>query len=189
MAEALNDAPERSLDQSKRATVSRGRVAVIAGAIGIGIGMIVSTIAAKPVPRLLWNASASAPIGLYLVLPGAPLEIGDMVIAEPPAAIKLLAASRHYLPSSVPLVKRVAALAGARVCARGASILIDGRLGAKRLAADPHGRVLPWWQGCRQLQPGEALLLNAPANSFDGRYFGPVGAGAIVGKAVPLWLR
>ena len=60
---------------------------------------------------------------------------------------------------------------------------------ARRLATDPHGRPLPWWRGCRRLAAGETLLLNTPANSFDGRYFGPVGKQAIVGKAVQLWLR
>ena len=93
------------------------------------------------------------------------------------------------MPTNVPLVKHVAAIEGARVCAIGPAILINGRILAHRLAADPHGRLLPWWQGCRRLVAGETLLLNKPANSFDGRYFGPVGAGAIVGKAVPLWLR
>ncbi|WP_174280683.1 S26 family signal peptidase [Sphingomonas bacterium] len=160
-----------------------------AGPLGLGVGLILGSIDAPPAPRLLWNASASAPIGLYAVQPGARLRVGEMAVAVPPAAARMLAARRHYAPANVPLVKRVAAIEGASVCAIGAAILIDGRVVARRFPADPQGRALPWWHGCRRLATGETLLLNTPANSFDGRYFGPVGRQAIVGKAVPLWLR
>jgi conjugative transfer signal peptidase TraF len=173
----------------RRGRLTFRQLSVWAGAIGFGAGLILSSIAAPPAPRLVWNASASAPLGLYRVVAGDRLRIGDMVVAEPPQPIRMLAAQRHYIPANVPLVKRVAAVAGAHICAVGATIFVDGRVAAQRLATDPHGRQLPWWHGCQQLGPGESLLLNARPNSFDGRYFGPVGAAAIVGKAVPLWLR
>ena len=48
---------------------------------------------------------------------------------------------------------------------------------------------MPWWRGCRRLKRHEYLLLNDAPRSFDSRYFGPVNASAIIGKAVPLWLR
>lgn len=38
-----------------------------------------------PAPRLVWNATASAPIGLYGVLPGVAPARGEMVIACPRA--------------------------------------------------------------------------------------------------------
>lgn len=34
-------------------------------------------------PRLVWNASASAPIGLYDLAPPHPLTVGDLVAALP----------------------------------------------------------------------------------------------------------
>ncbi len=38
------------------------------------------------------------------------------------------------------------------------------------------------------LQPGEVFLMNPTApDSLDGRYFGPLPASSIVGRAVPLW--
>jgi type IV secretory pathway protease TraF len=60
-----------------------------------------------PAPRLLWNASASAPIGLYRVEPDS---AGSRRLGHRMAATQRspLAASRHYLPTGVPLVKRVA---------------------------------------------------------------------------------
>lgn len=112
-----------------------------------------------------------------------------MVVARMPEPTRSLAAERHYVPAGVPLVKRVAAVVGNHICAVGARITINGRMVARRLAADPTGRALPWWHGCRRLARGEYLLLNNSPRSFDGRYFGPISAVSIIGKAVPLWLR
>ena len=143
-----------------------------------------------PAPRLVWNASASAPEGLYWVRPGVPLRRGDMVVAWVPKSYRHLAASRLYLPENVPLVKRVAGVAGDRLCAKGPAIFVDGRRVATRAAIDGQGRPMPWWRGCRVLGRGEYfLLMGGVAASFDGRYFGITGAPDLVGKAYPLWTR
>jgi len=158
---------------------------LVAGLIGLG-----GTILLPPAPRLLWNASASAPVGLYLVEPVSLPARGDLVIAWPPEAVRRLAAGRNYLPANVPLVKRVAAVQGDLVCARGARIVINGATVATRRAVDGSGRALPHWQGCFRLGQGTYfLLMSEHADSFDGRYFGPVGAGNIVGRARLLWAR
>ena len=57
-----------------------------------------------------------------------------MVIAWAPAEARRLGAERHYLPSNVPLVKRVAAVAGDRVCAAGEAVFVNGRLATLRRA-------------------------------------------------------
>jgi conjugative transfer signal peptidase TraF len=143
-----------------------------------------------PPPVLLWNASASSPKGLYLVTSALALRAGDMTVAWLPPAARRLAARRHYLPANVPLVKRVAAAAGDSVCAAGDRIRINGRLAAVRRRADPSRRPMPRWTGCKKLAPGQLFLLGAasPA-SFDGRYFGLTGPGALVGGARKLWPR
>src|SRR3546814_5675936 len=51
---------------------------------GVGITLLGLTMAFPPAPRLVWNASASAPIGLYAGSPGAPVGPGDLVIARVP---------------------------------------------------------------------------------------------------------
>ena len=189
MPEAANvggvERAERELHKPSNQRFSLPRAALI----GVGIGMLLGTIADPPRVRLLWNTSASAPIGLYRILPEAPLEVGDMVAARAPEGARKLAAVRGYLPSSVPLVKRIAALERSRVCASGAKIMIDGRTVVHRQKRDRMGRAMPWWTGCRRLQPGQLLLLNRAAASFDSRYFGPVERTAILGKAVLLWQR
>ncbi len=152
--------------------------------------ILVFQIVFPPAPRLVWNASASMPVGLYWVSPGAQARRGDTVIARLPPALRRLAAERRYLPENVPLVKRVAAASGDRVCALGARILVDGKPVASRFAADRLRRPMPWWQGCRTLGTGELFLLMASVpDSFDGRYFGVSKASDLLGRAYPLWTR
>jgi conjugative transfer signal peptidase TraF len=178
------------LEVRRAAHVRRLRLRRRAALIAAGIACLGLTIALPPVPRLVWNASASAPIGLYAVSPGAALQRGDMVIAWPPAEARQLAARRHYLPSNVPLVKRVAGIAGDRICAVDRVVTLNGRPVAIRRAADAESRDLPAWQGCIRLGPRmQFLLMTDTPNSFDGRYFGPTLAQDIIGKATPLWLR
>ncbi len=160
----------------------------------LGCGCLAAALAAtlliEPRPCLLWNASASAPVGLYTVSVAAALTRGDMVIARVPGEFQALAARRHYLPANVPLVKRVAAVPGDMVCAAGARVTVNGRTAALRLDRDGAGRPMPWWSGCAELGAGEVfLLMTESASSFDGRYFGVSNEGDIVGRARLLWRR
>ena len=142
-----------------------------------------------PTPRLVWNASASVSIGFYWRVAGTPSR-GDMVLARAPFWARRLAAERRYLPLNVPLLKRVAVVAGDVVGASGDAISIDGRVVAHRLAADRMDRPLPRWEGCETLGAGEFFLLMADVpDSFDGRYFGVTQRGDIIGRLVPLWTR
>jgi conjugative transfer signal peptidase TraF len=138
----------------------------------------------------VWNTTASAPIGLYRVFHGRALARGDLVLAVPAPKLAAFAARRGYLPQGVPLVKRIAAVAGDDVCTRGYAVFIDDRFAAARLAADLEDRALPAWSGCRTLRPGEVFLLMADVrSSFDGRYFGPTPASQVVGLLDPIWTR
>jgi conjugative transfer signal peptidase TraF len=158
-------------------------VAAVLGAVSIGFPIV-----AKPLPRLVYNATASAPLGFYRLLPGALFGRGDLVLAWLPQSAANLAAIRDYLPLGIPAVKRVAALDDDLVCLRGGVVTINNRIIARALSADSEGRPLIAWQGCRPLAAGEIFLLNADVqSSFDGRYFGPISAAAIIGRLVPLW--
>ena len=166
----------------------RSRLA-LAGLIGCAIVPLAASILWNPPTLLVWNVSASAPIGLYRVHAGEPVRRGDMVVAWTPEPARSLAARRHYLPANVPLVKRVAAVAGDRVCAAGSRVSINGRRVATRQKSDAAGRPMPWWTGCRRLDQGEYLLLMDRADSFDGRYFGVTERKELVGRAVLLWAK
>lgn len=151
---------------------------------------LAATLVKRPAPLLLWNASTSSPVGLYLVRAGARPRRGETVIAWPPAAARWLAAQRRYLPAGVPLVKPVAAIAGARICAHGRTIIVNGRTAALRRLRDRAGRRMPWWSGCRQLRGGDLFLLSANVpEAFDGRYFGITRASEIIGPARLLWAK
>jgi len=141
-------------------------------------------------PLFIWNASASVPIGLYAVRPIGDLTVTDLVVARPPAQLADWLHQRRYLPKGAPLIKRVAALPGQKICRDGLAITVDGIVMAEARERDHAGRSLPAWRGCFLLLPGEVFLLNweEPA-SLDGRYFGSFPIKAIIGRAVPVWTR
>lgn len=152
------------------------------------VGLIAAPLLATPRPHLIWNASASVPIGLYRAVAADNLALGDLVAVMPPDELAVFLAERGAVPRGVPILKHVAALAGSTVCRIGAVVTIDGRLAAVALLRDRAGRLLPTWSGCRTLVDGEAFLLNTEEpESFDGRYFGPLPVDAVVARLEPLW--
>jgi len=111
----------RILTPAKRRRRVRGRPRAVLALTLFGLGLIGLAALVRPAPWLVWNASASAPIGLYRVLPGNAVR-GDLVLVRTPNSVRQLAAERGYLPQNVPLVKRVAALDGDVICAAGDAI-------------------------------------------------------------------
>ena len=161
----------------------------ILGAMLFGVSLIAFSSAAHPMPRLLWNASASVPIGFYVIHPAGRLTVGELLAVRPPAPLAQFMAARRYLAFGVPLIKHVAALSGEIVCRSGFTITVNGIAEAQAFDRDARGRKLPVWQGCRTVRSGEVFLMNAGVpDSFDGRYFGPVPDSTIIGSATPLWL-
>src|SRR3546814_17891313 len=65
--------------------------------------------------KLIWNASASTPIGLYAVQPIERLEVTDLVAVDAPEPMASFLAAGGYLPPGVPLLKRVLGLPGQKV--------------------------------------------------------------------------
>lgn len=168
---------------------NRGAPALAALAGCTALAGLAATIIWKPPVLLVWNASASAPIGLYRLSGATRIRRGDMVIAWAPPSARDLAAERHYLPKNVPLVKRVAAIDGDRVCASGGAILINRRPVSRRRAVDLAKRPMPWWTGCRRLGRGDIFLLTDNPQSFDGRYFGITRGRELIGRAVLIWAK
>lgn len=145
--------------------------------------------AALPLSRILiWNATASVPTGLYHIGDAAGLRIGERVAIDPPPRLRDYLATRGYLPTGVPLLKDIAALPGDTVCRRGQTITINGARAGVALALDSLGRALPVWQGCQAIAADEIFVMNQRApGSFDGRYFGPIPRGRLLGRASSVW--
>lgn len=139
-------------------------------------------------PRLIWNASASVPVGFYTLRDEPQPLVGDLVVVEPPESLATFMIERGYIAPGVPLLKHIAALPGQRVCRLRSTITVDGAETGEALERDRMGRDLPVWQGCRVISDGEIFLMNWDVrDSLDGRYFGPIPASSVIGRAVPLW--
>jgi hypothetical protein len=83
--------------------------------------LLLAASAVQARPLVVWNATASTPVGLWRVLSGATrkhLRVGDCVLFWPDRRNAQLFARRGNLPHSVPLLKRVAAIAGQTICER-----------------------------------------------------------------------
>ncbi len=142
----------------------------------------------NPGCRLVYNPTTSAPPGWYWVARAGDLKVGQYVLTRLPLEAATLADERGYLPKSVPLLKRIAAVPEQRVCLSGNRVFIDGRLAAVTLAHDRRGRNLDAWRQCRALKTGELFLLSdTNPGSFDSRYFGPIHVRSVIGQAFPLW--
>ncbi|WP_417603782.1 S26 family signal peptidase [Primorskyibacter flagellatus] len=162
---------------------------ILVWAAALSVTLIVLPTIVSWSPRVLWNASASAPLGLYQLDPIGNVSIGDLVAVQPPAALSDFLDARGYLPRGVPLLKHVVALEGALVCRSGDRITVDHRVLGQAHAQDRNGRDLPIWQGCHWLGAGEVFLMNPDApDSLDGRYFGHLPRTAITARLTPLWI-
>ena len=156
------------------------------------VGMVVAalglSIVLPPAPRLIWNASASVPIGLYAVGPIGALHADELVVVQPPPQLAAFLSARAYLPQCVPLLKHIAALPGQTVCRSGRTITVDQTALGEALDRDRRGRTLPQWHGCKRVAEGTVFLMNARVrDSLDGRYFGVLPAATIIGQATPIW--
>ncbi|MDI6654082.1 S26 family signal peptidase [Gluconobacter japonicus] len=149
--------------------------------------MAVAVASIVPV-KLLWNASASTPLGLYDLTAPNGLKASDLVAVRPPKPLADFMVGRGYIGRGVPLLKLVAALPGQQVCRVGRIVTVDGVVLGEAQDRDRRGRVLPVWQGCRRIASDQIFLMNPSIrDSLDGRYFGPLPRAVVIGQATPLY--
>lgn len=134
--------------------------------------------------RLLYNHTPSAPVGFYVRI-DAPVRRGVFVTVRAGDVAPIEALAHHFTGRRDRFIKRVAAIQGDLVCTSGSDLFINHAFAARRRSRDGQGRPLSAWRGCRVLSASEVLLLGDIPESFDGRYWGPVGATTIEG----VWRR
>jgi conjugative transfer signal peptidase TraF len=150
-------------------------------------GLLLSTIGGTT-PRYIWNASNSVPTGLYHLQPATTLSVTELVAVQPPDLLATFLDLNGYLPIGVPMLKRVLALPGQTVCRNGLSIAVDGIDVGEARERNGRGRPLPVWHGCQVIADGDVFVMNwQSADSLDSRYFGPLPASAVIGRAIPVW--
>jgi type IV secretory pathway protease TraF len=156
-----------------------------------GIAFIVGTLAlaalacasAVNADVVLYNHSPSIPSGFY-VRTESEIVVGSVVTVRARDVAPEAADARGFDADGNRFIKRVAAVGGQRVCGEGDLLGIDGYAAVQRYAASPMAPRI--WAGCRTLRSDEVLLLGDSADSFDGRYWGPVSVTLITGVWRPL---
>lgn len=146
----------------------------------VAVAMLVVPVNANSA-RLVWNATPSAPTGLYCIERGG-WHIGDRVAVRPAMLLANDLALRGVLPLGKLLIKRVVAGQGDRVCRSGVTITVNGSAAAVAKDVSRAGEKLPVWLGCRTLGPSDVLLLGDTEDSYDGRYFGVTSADDVLGR-------
>lgn len=142
--------------------------------------------AVAPKPSVLWNGTASEPVGLY-VRAASPPAAGRIIAFHVPAAAFPYADDRMGYLHRLTILKAIAAGQGDVVCTQAGVLTINGRWRAPVFARDPRGRLLPQWRGCRALAKNEFFVFSDRIpNSFDSRYYGPVMRAQIMGVFQPL---
>lgn len=157
----------------RRLRLRRGGVAILALTL---TGVVLALAGAGNAPRLVWNFTASVPLGLY-ALEERHWERDDRVALKPSGRLLEILQSADVLRAGRLLLKRVAAISGDEVCRSGESVTINGV--ARVYARGDPG--LLRWSGCVRLLTGEVFLLGETDDSYDGRYFGITSAADILG--------
>jgi conjugative transfer signal peptidase TraF len=156
--------------------------------IQIGIVATACLLAGKNAsPRLLFNASGSAPLGFYVLDPKSVPRQGDLVAVTPPPALAAFLNVRAYLPQNTVLLKQVYGADNDVLCRQADAVSLNGQLMARALSLDRQSRPLPVWQGCVRMGADSMALFLPHPRSFDSRYFGLLPRQALRGVARPLW--
>jgi type IV secretory pathway protease TraF len=128
----------------------------------------IAAASAMPMPlKLIWNATASAPIGFYTISPAGRIEVPDLVAVMPPEPFASFMVERGYVARDVPILKHIVGLPGQRVCRNGRAISVDDVPLGEARDHDSRGRDLPAWQGCRVIARATPLFTDEDG---DGRF-------------------
>lgn len=137
--------------------------------------------------QFILNLSSSVPLGVYFLNGSENYMRGDLVLFDVPDNAKSLIYGRGFLPEGWPLIKKIGALPGDRVCID-ETLTINGTILGPVLKADNKSRALPQMRGCFSVAPGYFFPIATTARTIDGRYFGPVAINTIKGKATPIFI-
>ena len=147
-----------------------------------GVALLLISLLVEPQKRLVWNRTASAPLGLYWQS-NDPITKHCWVIVSAGSDASLWAQKNGFVGANWPLIKRVYGIPGDQICRSNNAIFVNELRVAEAHSFARNGAKLPRWKGCFQLSSDEYFLLNSHPNSLDGRYFGATKVGDLEGVA------
>ena len=148
--------------------------------------------------RLSYQNSLSMPQGWYLIIPVKfPIYPNETLVFTPPPEILPFLNQRGWLIPDDWLMKKAVGLPGDWVCIKNIKnknnnfnspeLFINAEPIAPILNKDKKNLPLPRLSFCRKLAHNEYFLISTYiTRSFDSRYFGPVDASLIKGRAIKL---
>ncbi len=164
------------------------------GVIGGATWLLLSAAAHVAGARI--NTTRSIPLGLYWTNSAPPAVGAYVLFCPPPLELFDEARRRDYIGAGFCpgghgyMMKRVLAAKGDIVSVADEGVRVNGRLlpDSTPVKADKAGRPLPRYRASRHVLGNSELLLmsDASANSFDGRYFGPINRSQIRAVIRPL---
>lgn len=138
---------------------------------------------------VLYNRTASLPLGFYLRIPFAASR-GDLVTYDPPEDVLAFSYAHGYMEHEKAIfLKRIGAMAGDTYGVdKNGNFYVDGNYVGPVSITDSKGKPLPQIErGVLHTVPeGEFLPLGDSTQSFDGRYTGTVSLSRIQSRVVPL---
>lgn len=181
-----------------RASLQALRMAIVGAAV-FAVGATVTAGAAYAAGYRI-NLTPSMPVGVWHVSGDGHFGRGDVVWVCPPNTSPIREAHRFgFIPSGLcpsgfsPLLKPVVAVEGDAVTLSAEGLIVNGSLVPNSAPArmNARGQFLPRLRlGSYVVRPGEVWLISSynPA-SFDSRYFGPVSAALVDGRAHPIAVK
>ncbi|MHB1098013.1 MAG: S26 family signal peptidase [Burkholderiales bacterium] len=134
------------------------------------------------------NWTCSEPLGVYWIRPiAAPLRVGQMIEFCPPVRRYSFMLQGGCPGGSDPFFKEIVGVPGYWVTVTASGVTINGLMlpgsRPRRHARSDPSIALPVLRGTFRLGPGQYWTYGSglPAESFDSRYWGPVGIGAVRG--------
>lgn len=138
-------------------------------------------------PQLfVYNATASVPVGWYLLLSPQNVARDDMVVFVMPDDMQELAVERGWLPEGTKMLKRVGGLAGDMYGVnKSRQFYVNGVYIGQASLVDGKGQQMPdRSSGIHMVEDNCFLPVGDNSHSFDGRYYGAVPLESIKNKAV-----
>jgi len=137
--------------------------------------------------KLIFNYTDSLPHGFYFVTKTESYKRGDLIVFDIPVHVKQMVIERQYLVEDGQFMKLLVAQSGEFFCNSGPRFVAGSRDLGNIKVADRAGRMLPKNHYCGVLK-GEQIGVGIEGDvSFDSRYFGPILASGIKGKARPIF--